>query len=72
MQEGPWEFMPLTVKVGEVEKFTPHFLKAIKAICLFHEEVPEQLIMEQTGHSSFAVQSYKMTSTDLINLFLWP
>lgn len=55
----------LTKQVGEVGRYTPHSLRATNATRLFQQGVPEQLIMEQTGHSSLAVRSYKRTTTDL-------
>lgn len=41
-----------------------HSLRATTATRLFRENVPEQLIMEQTGHRSTAVHSYKRASAD--------
>lgn len=45
--------------------YTPHSLRATKATRLYAEGVTEQLIQEQTGHSSLAVRGYKRSCTGL-------
>lgn len=55
----------MTARVGEEGKYTPHSLRANTATRLFHHGVDEQLIKEQTGHSSTAVRLYKRTSSDM-------
>ena len=44
--------------------YTNHSVRATTATCLFQEKVPEQLIMEQTGHRSSAINSYKKASDE--------
>ena len=48
-------------KVGEAGHYTPHSLRTNAATRLFQAGVSEQLIQEQTGHSSLAVRRYKRT-----------
>lgn len=53
----------MTSKMGTKGRFTPHSLRATTATRLYESGFDEQLIQEQTGHSSTAVRSYKRTSS---------
>jgi Domain of unknown function (DUF3504) len=52
----------IMLKGGYDGYFTNHSLRATTATRLFEQKVPEQLIMEQTGHRSTAIYSYKRPS----------
>ena len=51
-------------KVGISGHFTPHSLRATTATRLFSAGIDEQLIQEQTGHTTTSVRTYKRTSSD--------
>ena len=55
----------LTDAAGFVGNFTCHSFRATVASRLFENGIDEQLIQEQTGHSSTAVRRYKRTSDSL-------
>jgi hypothetical protein len=44
--------------------YTNHSLRATTATRLFKEHIPEQMIMEQTGHRSNAINNYKRTTDE--------
>ena len=59
----------LCQKAGIEGYFTNHSLRATAATCLFESKVDEQLIMQQTGHStSTGVRSYKRIGEKLKNI----
>lgn len=49
-------------EAGFVGHYTNHSLRATTATRLFQHNCPEQLIAEQTGHSSNAIRRYKKAS----------
>lgn len=49
-------------------QFTNHSLRVTTATRLFQSGVSEQLVKNQTGHRSCAVQQYKRPSTDQLQL----
>lgn len=53
----------MTSKLGTQGRFTPHSLRATTATRLYESGFDEQMIQEQTGHTSTAVRSYKRTSS---------
>ncbi|XP_060572537.1 uncharacterized protein KIAA1958-like [Ruditapes philippinarum] len=57
------DFVKTIMKTAGFEGyFTNHSLRAATATRLFQENIPEQLIMEQTGNRSNALFSYKRSS----------
>ncbi|ESO99525.1 hypothetical protein LOTGIDRAFT_158614 [Lottia gigantea] len=59
--------IPELLKVAGVSEYkTNHSLRVTTATSLFNSGVPEQLIMERTGHRSVeGIRTYKRTSDDM-------
>ena len=55
----------MTDDAGFVGNFTCHSLRATHASRMYEQGLDEQLIQEQTGHTSGAVRNYKTTSDTL-------
>ena len=47
-------------------KFTNHSLRATSASRMYHQNIPEQVIKEITGHKSECVRTYKHTNKELL------
>ena len=47
-------------------RFSNHSLRATSASRMFHQNIPEQVIKEITGHKSDCVRVYKRTNKDLL------
>lgn len=54
----------LMTQAGFVGNYSNHSLRETTATRLFHHDCPEQLIAEQTGHSSNAIRRYKKSSLE--------